>query len=232
MTTHVLFDFFGTLVEYSPSRTEQGYERSFRLLREAGADLDYHQFLSLWSEVSAQFDAVAEQTHREFSMLEVGEAFLRRAVGSPSDALTRDFVSTYVAEWNKGVRYPEGVPELLDRLAQPFTLAVITNTHDPDLVPNHLQRMGISECFSEVVTSVEHGRRKPAPEIFHHTLDRLQVAPEQCVYVGDNYDADYRGALGAGIQPLLIDPLSEAPIPSSARLDSISALEDRLAAGF
>ena len=29
MISHVLFDFFGTLVEYSASRSEQGYARSF-----------------------------------------------------------------------------------------------------------------------------------------------------------------------------------------------------------
>jgi len=41
VTTHVLFDFFGTLVEYSPSRTDQGYDRSFSLLRDAGLRLGY-----------------------------------------------------------------------------------------------------------------------------------------------------------------------------------------------
>ena len=102
VATHILFDFFGTLVEYSASRTEQGYERSFRLLQEAGADFDYEQFLSLSSEVFAEFDAAAEQSHREFSMVELASAFLRRAVGVPSEALVRDFVKVYISEWNKG----------------------------------------------------------------------------------------------------------------------------------
>jgi putative hydrolase of the HAD superfamily len=29
--THVLFDFFGTLVDYSAGRADRGYERSFAL---------------------------------------------------------------------------------------------------------------------------------------------------------------------------------------------------------
>jgi putative hydrolase of the HAD superfamily len=232
VASHVLFDFFGTLVEYSASRTEQGYQKSFSLLRGAGVELDYQEFLSLWSEVFAQFDAAAEQDHREFSMIEVASAFLGRAVGTAPAALIRDFVRTYLSEWNKGVCYPDGVPELLERLNRRFVLAVVTNTHDADLVPDHLGRMGIARFFSQVITSVEYGKRKPAPEIFHHALRQLQVSPQRCVYVGDSYDDDYRGSQRAGIQPFLIDPLSKAPIPHSARLHSIFALEYHLSAAI
>ncbi len=37
--TVVFFDFFGTLVDYSPSRTEQGYHRTHASLDELGVDL-------------------------------------------------------------------------------------------------------------------------------------------------------------------------------------------------
>src|SRR3990170_3396311 len=98
-------------------------------------------------------------------MIELGRAFLRRVVGACDDRLVRAFVRAYIAEWNKGVSYPHGVPELLERLNRRFVLAVITNTHDPDLVPGHLERMGVSGLFRRVITSVEFGSRKPAPEI-------------------------------------------------------------------
>lgn len=49
METHLLFDFFGTLVDTSPSRTEQGVEASFGLLQREGTALDYDGFLALWS---------------------------------------------------------------------------------------------------------------------------------------------------------------------------------------
>ena len=119
---------------------------------------------------------------------------------------------------------------MLEHLNSRFTLAVITNTHDPDLVPDHLERMGVSHFFSHVVTSVEHGARKPSPDIFHYTLRLLRVSPEDCVYVGDNYDPDYRGAKAAGIAPLLIDPLRKAPVSSKVRLESVFELERRLSA--
>lgn len=98
MASHVLFDFFGTLVEYSPSRTDQGYDRSFSLLRGAGFRGGYEEFLSLWSRVSSEFDRVAESSHREFSMDELVESFLERALGSAPAGLTTRFVEAYLAE--------------------------------------------------------------------------------------------------------------------------------------
>jgi len=228
VTTHVLFDFFGTLVDYSPSRTEQGYERSFELLQAAGCKLDYQAFLSLWSEVSAEFDEVAERTGREFSMVNLGRVFLRRVIETPADRIVHEFVQTYVAEWNKGVRYFEELPAMLARLSHTFELAVITNTHDADLVPFHLGRMGVADLFSHVVTSVEVGKRKPAPEIFQHALGVLQVEAEDCVYVGDSYEADYAGAQSVGIRGLLIDPHCGEPIAPLDRLRSIFELEGLL----
>ena len=59
LTTHLPFDVFGTLVAYSSSRTGQGCERSFQALQKAGSSLGYEGFLSLWSDVAAEFDESA-----------------------------------------------------------------------------------------------------------------------------------------------------------------------------
>lgn len=229
--THLLFDFFGTLVEYSPSRTAQGYPRTHALLREAGCALDYGGFLALWSTVSADFDAHAARTHHEFSMDELGVAFLGRALGAAPAALVSAFVESYLAEWNQGVRYLDGLGGMLDRLARRYTLAVVTNTHDRDLVPDHLRRMGVDRHFALVVTSVEHGRRKPAAEIFQHTARVLGAARGSCLFIGDDDEADYRGARAAGMQALLIDSGRPSTVPGGDRLGGVLELEERLARG-
>jgi len=162
-------------------------------------------------------------------MLEAATVFLGRVVGTSSEALVRDFIQTYLAEWNKGVRYPCGIAAMLERLRDRFTLAIVTNTHDADLVPHHLERMGISHLFACIVTSVEVGTRKPDPAIFHRALHLLGVSAERCIFVGDSHEADYMGALSAGIPALLIDPERQAQIHREARLESVFDLECRLA---
>jgi putative hydrolase of the HAD superfamily len=230
--THLLFDFFGTLVDYSKSMTEQGYPRSFALARQAGAGLDYAGFLELWSETFDELEAAAATSHREFSMLEIGSQFFERALRGPAPPeVVRALAETYVSEWNQGVAYLAGVPELLDRLSSRYRLAVVSNTHDPALVPGHLAAMGVAGLFERVVTSVECGVRKPSPEIFRHALRELGIPPERCVHIGDSYDADYRGARSAGIRAFLIDPHLRWLEAGDARLDSVFALEHRLADG-
>ena len=77
----LVFDFFGTLVDYDPSRTAQGYGRTHALLAEIGVEIGYVDFLMQWDTVSARFDAASDEDDHEFSMIELATAFLREEIG-------------------------------------------------------------------------------------------------------------------------------------------------------
>jgi len=217
--THVLFDFFGTLVAYSESLVEQGYERSYEVLAKAGTRVDYSGFLEKWSDTFEEYELRAQQSLDEYSMDDVCEAFLQRVLPQPpnADVIAR-FRDTYLMEWNRGVEYVPGVTSLLADLSERFTLALVTNTHHADLVNNHLEAMGAMQYFSAVVHSVEHGKRKPSRCIFESGIEQSRGRPETAAYVGDSYSADYLGAVGAGLRGLLIDPKRRHDVPQSDRL--------------
>ncbi|WP_159079191.1 HAD family hydrolase [Plantactinospora sp. BC1] len=227
--SHVLFDFFGTLVAYSASRTEQGYPGSHALLRRLGVDLDYAEFLTAWSGAFAEFDRRSEENDSEFSMIEVGTVFLTDLLGrSPAPEDADAFVREYVREWNTGVRYLPGVPELVRDLHRDHRLAVVTNTHQPGLVPDHLAAMGLAQYFDAVVASVELGWCKPHPRIYATALEILGIDAGSAVFVGDSYRPDFVGPERAGIRAYLIDPERRSPVPEARRLDSILDLPARL----
>ncbi|WP_422769065.1 HAD family hydrolase [Plantactinospora sp. WMMC1484] len=227
--SHILFDFFGTLVDYSASRTEQGYPGSHGLLRRLGAALDYPGFLAAWSQTMTGFDLRSDEDDREFSMTEVGTVFLADVLGRhPAPAEVDAFVTEYLREWNTGVHHPAGVPDLVRELRRDHRLAVVSNTHQPDLVPGHLAAMGLAPCFDVVITSVELGWRKPHPRIYAAALDALGIDAEAAVFVGDTYGPDFVGPERAGIPAYLIDPQRRAPVPDDRRLDSLFDLPDRL----
>ena len=98
----ILLDFFGTLVEYSASRTEQGYPRSYAMLREFGIeDASYEGFLAQWVHTSEEFDRRSEVDDREHSMMDVVTEFLHALLGRDLDAnRVAAFTELYVAEWN------------------------------------------------------------------------------------------------------------------------------------
>ncbi len=98
--------------------------------------------------------------------------------------------------------YEDVVPALEVLRAHGLRLAVVSNW---DRRLNTLMEgLGLSAHVAFVLTSAEAGVRKPHPRIFALALDRLGTHPEQTIHVGDSYDDDYLGALGAGLRGVLL----------------------------
>jgi putative hydrolase of the HAD superfamily len=87
-------------------------------------------------------------------------------------------------------------------------LAVVSNW-DVGL-HEHLDRLGLTAIVDEVVTSADAGAPKPDPRVFQLALERLHVAPQQVVHVGDG-PADEEGARAAGLR------FEPAPLAAAAR---------------
>ena len=56
-----------------------------------------------------------------------------------------------------------------------------------------------------IVDSRTHGRVKPHPTIFQAALDRLGVAADEAVMVGDSLEEDVDGARALGMHAILVD---------------------------
>ncbi|MEA5445764.1 HAD-IA family hydrolase [Gammaproteobacteria bacterium AB-CW1] len=94
--------------------------------------------------------------------------------------------------------YPD-VAATLGRLAQRFPLVALTNGNAD------LQLTGLAEWFRFSLSAIEVGAAKPDPAMFHAAADRLALAPEQILHVGDDPGCDLAGAHSAGFQAVLID---------------------------
>ncbi|MGE8558003.1 MAG: HAD family hydrolase [Acinetobacter sp.] len=119
----------------------------------------------------------------------------------------------------------QGASQILTELKQAgYKLAVISNGgHATRLTI--LQGLGFSHYFHEIVSSELVGISKPNPEIFLYTSQKLAVAPENCLFVGDHPINDIQGAKSAGMQALWLQGFHEAkqpqPIHSIQRLAEI-----------
>ena len=87
-------------------------------------------------------------------------------------------------------------------------MAVISNADGR--VRGLLEAAGLAPHLEFVIDSAEVGIEKPDPRIFHAATQRLGLPPARCAYVGDIYEIDVLGALGAGLTPILI---GEGPAP-------------------
>ena len=214
MTTALLFDFFGTLVDYSPSRTTQDFHRSHALVPQLG----YAEFLTAVDDRFADFERRCDADDSEFSMDEVAADFFT-SIGSTGDPAR--FARTYLAEWQTAVRVLDGLDGLLRQLHERHRLAIVSNTHSPSMVPAYLAAWGVADLFDAVVLSVDVGRRKPHPLIYRTALAELGVPAADAVFVGDSYVADFRGPTEQGIAAYLIDPQARTPVPAARRISSV-----------
>jgi putative hydrolase of the HAD superfamily len=70
----------------------------------------------------------------------------------------------------------------------------------PDLQREKIETSGLGMFFDAAVVSGEIGTGKPAPEIFHHLLEQLGVAPGEALMVGNSLSRDIIGGKRAGLR--------------------------------
>jgi len=230
MIRGVLFDFFGTLVEYSASRRSQGFETTHGIRKARKIEMSYTSFLDHWVSAAEEMDRWSAAQHREYAMLDVAKRFLRRIHCDPAhETLANEIWNSYLNEWNKGVRYIPDIEAFIERLRASYKLGIVTNTHHAPLIWHHLNGMGIANAFRTVVTSVEQGRPKPHRAIFDDALRSLGTAPSETLSIGDSSVTDYLGAKGVGVPALLIDPRHTSDVPPNDRINHICETEHWLA---
>lgn len=98
-----------------------------------------------------------------------------------------------------------GMIELVRELKRAQTpIAIISNSegHLAELI----DELAWAREFDVVVDSGKLGIDKPDPRIFSHACAALGVANAQLLHVGDAWEADVQGALGASASAVWFDP--------------------------
>ncbi|HXH00714.1 MAG TPA: HAD family hydrolase [Xanthomonadaceae bacterium] len=94
--------------------------------------------------------------------------------------------------------YPEAIPAL-QRIAGLLPVAALTNGNAD------LDRIGLSAHFRFALSAHEHGRGKPSACLFHAACERLGIAPQYVLHVGDDTELDIVGAHEAGLRTCWIN---------------------------
>jgi putative hydrolase of the HAD superfamily len=85
--------------------------------------------------------------------------------------------------------------------------------------------LGIARYFDTILISEAEGVAKPDAEIFRRATDNLGVSPDRVVMIGDNPEADIRGAKFCGMKAIWKrDKYWEAPEIVDAVIDDLDEL--------
>jgi HAD superfamily hydrolase (TIGR01509 family) len=90
-----------------------------------------------------------------------------------------------------------GLPELVDRLARHYPLAVASGSNHP-VIDEVLAMKQLRRYFPVVVSTQDVGKSKPAPDVFLHAAKLLGQAPADCCVVEDSA-AGVTAACAAGM---------------------------------
>ncbi|MHA1730640.1 MAG: HAD family hydrolase [Promethearchaeota archaeon] len=111
--------------------------------------------------------------------------------------------------------------DTLEELGEEFALGVLSNHPHHAFILNCLERRGLSKYFDAIHTSAEVRFCKPAPEAFQQALENLGCAgaPERCVMVGDDANADIQGGHDVGMRTIMVRREYEFPFERPATVE-------------
>ena len=126
----------------------------------------------------------------------------------------------------------EEVYSVIEALRPHYRLALLSNADD-DFLEEALANNGLE--FDTVVTSEQAGAIKPNPAIFHYMCDRMEMAPPDVLYVGDNPIPDVLGPSRAGMPSAWVNRFGmrkprKIPQPT-IRVKSLTELAKKLVPG-
>ena len=150
------------------------------------------------------------QKDREFVRKAIGNGttvLIKRCTPSSLNDIERQrvfdvFKEYYLSHCADYTRPYEGINELLNKLKDKVTLAVVSNK-DNDLT-NKIINKEFPNCFDIIQGSYLDHPKKPDPYLINKILNENNINKEDCLYIGDT-NVDKESATNAGLPYLLVN---------------------------
>jgi len=101
----------------------------------------------------------------------------------------------------------------------------ILSNHVPEL-PQIVRQLGIADFFVTISTSAATGFEKPNPEAFYGLMRQLPAGATIWM-IGDNFEADVRGAEAVGLPAILVRSIRDDAALCCSSLDDIPEILEK-----
>jgi putative hydrolase of the HAD superfamily len=117
--------------------------------------------------------------------------------------------------------------ESLDYLKEKnYHLHLITNGFEK-IQHEKLRHSGLTGYFTEVITSEASNSLKPHKEIFEYAFLKTTASLKESIMIGDNIEADIKGAMNAGIDQVFVNHINEvSDVQPTYTVFSLNELKD------
>lgn len=215
---HIFFDLDHTLWDFETNSREALHDLFVKDGLEQACKATYSEFIKAYEAINHRYwQLYGEQkvTKEELRYKRFHDAFTH--FGYDNEALARQWADDYLKLSPYKTNLVAGSLEVLDYLGRRYTLHLITNGFI-EVQNIKLDHSRLRPYFQNIIISEEHGFNKPDVRIFR-LAEALSIAkPEQCLMIGDNYDADIVGAQQAGWLAVHLDPLHNGPLKAPGKV--------------
>jgi HAD superfamily hydrolase (TIGR01549 family) len=246
----IIFDFGFTLFNFEDPSVEKYYEcfkkgllKSIKLLKSLevwSENLAEDEFIRKFAKQREQFFRKGIKTKTEYPTSMIYQTVLKsmyeenliknldRLDVTAYEKLAEIYHSFEIEEWKPFPNVPETLKMLSDN--EDLKLGVLSNHPNHKTIENLLKKYNLFAYFDAVVTSAEFGKRKPDPEIFYYTLEKMGLTENaECLVCGDEY-ADIVGGDRAGMHTILCERIYKFPYekelesPELIKINNISEI--------
>ena len=216
----ILFDLDGVILD-----SEKIYQRFWI---QAAAELGYHISDEVFLQLRSCDASIARRIVEEAANAPGANITDIRndSIGAPTAydlirAHRKKMMSDYMR--SHGLELKDGVAEFLSELRQyPVKKAIVTSSSLEEKLPL-LEKLGIAECFDEIVSVKEAARGKPFPDLYLSACGKMGLAPGECLAIEDSPNG-VRSAHAAGVKVVMVPDLSGP----DAELAKICVVADRI----
>ena len=188
MIKAVLFDLDGTLLDRDESVKwfiERQYDRLEKMVGHIPKEKYVARFIELDKRGYVWKDKVYQQLVAEFDLTEI-----------TWEELLEDYISRFK---DSCIPFPNLKKMLEELKMNHFLLGMITNGYGSFQMDN-IKAMDIEKYFDVILVSEWEGIKKPDSKIFIRAVERLNVLPNECIFIGDHPENDVHAAKKVGMK--------------------------------
>ena len=202
-------DLWFTVLYYGPERDQQWREDRARLLRDSlrlrsGQQIEQRKVEEAIDSVHARLRSKGTEpiTLDPGTLVPLYAGVLDAELTIPLDEFTRTYSSVGLRE-HPPIANPEAIAVVRGLTERNIPVMAITNTARRGSTWQEYLRDQVGLEFCHVISSCDCSAVKPDPAIFQEAARRTGVPPSEILHVGDRWELDVVGALGAGFGAML-----------------------------
>ncbi len=204
----VLFDVDGTL-----------YPQSFFIRTSLQFFLHHPRLSAAFRHLRRDVRAIGGVEDLHLAQTSLAAGYMRIPAEQAQELLDKHIYGTYMDMLAKAEPYPQVGPLLADLKKEGIKLGVISDYP----LGKKLSALGFDQYWDVAISADDMGHLKPEPDAFLLAAEKLEILPENIIYVGNEYKYDIIGAKRAGMKTA---HLAQRAVPDSVADITFSDFDD------